>query len=328
MTVTRPAAGPNDAFPSLSPLNIDSGTSTPRSTVSAENLTPQEQARRLRHNAVTERAASLLRNDQTKLAEFRTKVSSYRSSAISAPELIDAFFSLFDTSSAELGKLVKELAEIFEIPSKRDALLKAWSDWKAINEDYPSLPGPSGVPAGTGPSALKSGGSRVLKLKSSTVQSSRSAVSRHGSWGSASNGGLFPPLSSGVAASANRAGAGRVGPIPWAGASASPRPSPTPSRAQSQLPSSRSAVSSSSEAFPALPAAAKPTTTVFSPGYGGGAVRRGASGGSVAANPWGNGLSGINTQVAALEGSDGVEATASQKRKGKQNKKQTLFHFG
>ena len=86
------------------------------------------------------------------------------------PELIEAFFSLFDTSSEELGKLVKELADIFEITEKKDALLKAWNNWKAINEDYPTLPGPSGANANTAAGILGSGlgGSRVLKLYSTS----------------------------------------------------------------------------------------------------------------------------------------------------------------
>lgn len=82
--------------------------------VDSATATPQERARNLRHTAVIERASNLLRNDQAKLGEFRTKVSNYRTSTISATELIDAFFSLFDASSSELGKLVKELADIYE----------------------------------------------------------------------------------------------------------------------------------------------------------------------------------------------------------------------
>ena len=50
--------------------------------------------------------------------------------------------------------------------------LKAWNDWRAINEDYPSLPGPSGVLPGSSAAAAGSGGRRVLKLKNSTTQSS------------------------------------------------------------------------------------------------------------------------------------------------------------
>lgn len=151
--------------------------------VDSATATPQERARNLRHTAVIERASNLLRNDQAKLGEFRTKVSNYRTSTILATELIDAFFSLFDTSSAELGKLIKELADIYEDESKRTSLLQAWNDWRAINEDYPALPGPGGLLPGMSPSTVNgsgAGGNRVLRLKSSTAQSSRSAVGRTG----------------------------------------------------------------------------------------------------------------------------------------------------
>jgi E3 ubiquitin-protein ligase ZNF598 len=294
-----------------------------------EALTPQEQARRLRHNAVTERAANLLRNDQTKLAEFRTRISAYRNSTINASELIDAFFSLFDTSSAELGKLVKELADLFEVAGKRDALLKAWGDWKAINEDYPSLPGPSGS-ANTAAGILGSGigGNRVLKLKSSTAQSSRSAQQR--SWNAAAssssksssafpslppvNGGSAPQQASGWLAlrPANAGGSNANS------ASNSAKASPTPSRVQSSVALNKG------DAFPALPAAKKPTTTVFSPGYTGyGVVRQSNS--STPVSAWGAGglNNGTVTPAAHVE-----EVEATGKGKGKKPKKQILAQWG
>ncbi|KAF2842906.1 hypothetical protein M501DRAFT_985073 [Patellaria atrata CBS 101060] len=323
VTAPRPTAPENEAFPNLASLNLE-----PQTTSTAD-LTPQEQARRLRHNAVTERAANMLRNDQTKLGEFRNRVSSYRSSKITASELIEAFFSLFDTSSQQLGKLVKELAEIFEIVSKREGLLKAWSDWKAINEDYPSLPGQSAASASSSASAAS--GSRVLKLKNSTAQSSRSAVSKQGSWGASGNQNLFPALRHAVASSANRAGAGRVGPTPWGAATASQRPSLTPSRTPSQQHASKGISRINTEAFPALPATAKPTTTVFSPGYGGSAVRRETAARGGGNNPWGSGVGASSSSTAGVGDADSetvADQSTGQKKKGNKNKKQTLFHFG
>ncbi|KAJ9645278.1 hypothetical protein H2199_003284 [Coniosporium tulheliwenetii] len=309
--------GTTETFPSLASLNLGTNSAAP---LARAPLTPQEQARQLRHTAVQERAANMLRNDQTKLTEFRNRVSSYKSSSITATELVDYFVTLFDNTK-ELGKLVKELAEIFEIPSKRDNLLKAWSDWKAINEDYPILPGPSQGASASTTSSVGHGGSRVLRLKSSTAQSSRSAANRQGSWGSAGEGGLFPPLAAGASASANRAGAGRVGPVPWAGASASPRPSPIPSRVASSTTLNRSAPAGT-DAFPALPQAKKPTSTAFTPGYTGYGIRRDNSGRSTPLNPWGAGASaaGSSSADADLE----AEAATEPKKKGNKNKKQTL----
>ena len=283
---------------------------------------------------MTERASNLLGNDQTKLAEFRAHISSYRSGAINATELIDAFFSLFDTSSAELGKLIKELADLFEIQTKRDGLLKAWADWKAINEDYPTLPGPSG--AGSSSASILGAGigsNRVLKLKSSTAQSSRMAGQSQRSWNSAAGGPraeAFPSLSS-----AN--GGAKPQPSGWlalrpsagvtsnaASASSSARPSPTPSRTQSSAQLGKG----NSNAFPALPAAKKPTSTVFSPGYTGAGVIR-QSNSNTPVNAWGAPMPTSNEVGASTPGPAlGEDAETGGKGKGKKGKKQIMFQWG
>ncbi|KAK4500150.1 hypothetical protein PRZ48_008336 [Zasmidium cellare] len=320
--------------PQVSNAQPVNGTSAPTSPRPAEALTPQEQARRLRHAAVTERASNLLRNDKVKLDEFRERISAYRKDNISAGDLIDAFFALFDTASDALGKLVKELADIFEVPGKKDALLKAWSDWKAINEDYPSLPGPAGAnTTAAGILGQGVGASRVLKLKSSTAQSSRSAVSRQASWaGSApasSSSNPFPSLpSKGRAPPAPTPSWLAVRPAPSSSASpsltpsASARASPAPSRNQSNTNLSRG-----KDAFPALPAAKKPTSTVFSPGYTGSGVIR-TNSNFAGANAWGganaSGSNGTNTPISPTDADDG----AAGKKKGKQGKKQIVFQWG
>jgi E3 ubiquitin-protein ligase ZNF598 len=285
-------------------------------------LTPQEQARRLRHAAVVERASNLLQNDALKISEFRTKVSNYRSSTTSAPDLIDSFFSLFDTSNTELGKLIKELAEIYEDESQRNALLKAWNDWRAINEDYPALPGSPRVASNTG-----AGGKRVLRLKSSTAQSSRSAVGR-----SLSSGHPFPPLPS-VTAAPRTNGAATA----WAtGYSSSPsRPAktltlPVPRTTATTAPAPARQSANNTEAFPALPVAPRPNTLIA--GLTRGTVRwddrRNAT-----PNAWGtanlalqDGSASASSKITNPESRDSDNATG---RKGKGKKgKQTLFHFG
>ena len=296
------------------------------------NATPQEQARNMRHTAVIERATNLLRNDQAKLGEFRTKVSNYRTSTISATELIDAFFSLFDASSSELGKLVKELADIYEDESKRTSLLQAWNDWRAINEDYPALPGPGGLLPGMSPSTVNgsgAGGNRVLRLKSSTAQSSRSAVGRSGALpSSASSSNPFPPLSSSSASSSARSGNRNNATTAWGTAAApsassrpSPRPSPRPT-APSTPSSSQTSRANNADAFPALPAAPKPN--VLMAGLTRGTVRWGD--GRPTGNAWTESGSGTST---AMDDDFGESSGGGGGKKGKGKKgKQTLFHFG
>ena len=295
--------------------------------VDSATATPQEQARNLRHTAVIDRASNLLRNDQAKLGEFRTKVSNYRTSTILATELIDAFFSLFDTSSAELGKLIKELADIYEDESKRTSLLQAWNDWRAINEDYPALPGPGGLLPGMSPSTVNgsgAGGNRVLRLKSSTAQSSRSAVGRTGALpSSASSSNPFPPLSS-SSTSSSRSSNRNTATTAWgttAAPVASSRPYPRPS-APSTPSSSQTPRANNADAFPALPAAPKPN--VLMAGLTRGTVRWGD--GRPTGNAWSESGSGTSTP---MDDDLGEASGGGGGKKGKGKKgKQTLFHFG
>jgi E3 ubiquitin-protein ligase ZNF598 len=269
-----------------------------------------------------DRALSLLQNDPIKTASFRDGVSAYRTSNITATQLLDTFISLFSVPAAELGKLIKELAEIYENETKRHDLLKAWNDWRAINEDYPSLPGPSGVLPSSSAAAAGNGGHRVLRLKNSTVQSSRSAVSKQSSWGNAATANPFPPM---PAASSTRAGE-RRGAAAWLATSTSASSSRPSFRPGSQPPatSSSSSATPSAVAFPALPAAAKPNTTMF--GLTKGSVRWDGGGGVMSGgNPWGRNVS---------EAPKGEERTSTEKDgngngtgKGK-GKKQTVYRFG
>ncbi|EGC49165.1 C2H2 finger domain-containing protein [Histoplasma capsulatum var. duboisii H88] len=326
-TAPPPSSTPAALPPAFEALDLGRPNATPS--------TPQEQARKIAHGAVMARATSLLRNDSLKVSEFRNKVSSYRTGAINAPYLIESFFSLFDASSSELGTLIKELAELYDDNSKRTALLKAWNDWRAINEDYPALPGPNGVLSNTSPST-SGGGKRVLRLKSSTAQSSRSAVGRSGSLLGTSNGistssNPFPPLG-GPTGGRNA----RTSASPWstvtppsrsAGSSPAPsRPSLSsgPKSATTAAPFTRG---TNADAFPALPAAPKPNTLMA--GLTRGTVRwGGTSSGNAAPSPWGRG--GVNPTPAEAvsegETGDGGEG-GGKKGKGKKGK-QVLYHFG
>ena len=264
----------------------------------------------------------MLGNEAKKLEEFRSIVSSFKNSVISGSELIEAFFTLFDSISAEVGTLVKELADIFEIASKRDELLKAWNDWKAVHEDYPSLPESS---TGSLNSTGTHGGKRVLKLKSSTAQSSRSAISRTGSWGSTNVNSLFPPLSS-LMATAGRASPGRSS-TPWAAPPAQPAAQQGPSRPS--VPRTSALAVRSAEAFPALPAAAKPTSTFFRPGYTGNGVLRNHGFGGASSNAWASGATGGSSDaMGSAQGEADGEVATTGKKKANKNKKQTLIHFG
>ena len=344
VTAPRPSSSSNDLTPPLDNLSLNSIPPGPSS------LTPQEQARHLQHAAVLERASKMMENDSSKMTDFRTSVSSFRTSKITPQQLIETIFTLIDAPSSDLGKLIKELAELYDNESKRTDLLKAWSDWRAINEDYPSLPGPNGVLPGASGAAAGSGGKRVLRLKSSTAQSSRSAVSKQGSWGQ----GLerSGPVSAASSSSTRGAISTASSSFPAISAAASRNSSTTPWVNSNSTAGSRGSASvrppaaspnprtaggvQGAEAFPALPTAAKPNTLMA--GLSRGSVRwddsrSGASNSS--ANPWVGGSStsnsaSVNIASGSLLVPDGDEdvAAAGGKRKGNKNKKQTLYKFG
>jgi len=275
-----PRPQPAQPVPAFDNLSIDTAT-----------MTPQERARQARHEAVTKRATTLLKNDPTKLKTFRDHVSSYKSGKTSPPDLIDAFFSLFDCSSSDLGKLIRELADLYEDDSKRQALLEAWNSWRSINEDYPSLPGPSGtlpgMPSSSNPGSYSSAinshtsanlaatlganvssGRRVLKLKSSTTQS-RNAATSGAAARALNNPDAFPALSS----ARSQRPQGHAQPN-WSGSqpqvtsthlSIQPQPRPNPQMAnqsnKASLPPTMSQRNNDS-LFPSLPKAAKPNVMI------------------------------------------------------------------
>lgn len=302
------------------PVNAMENLTLNNNTANLASLSPQDQARRLRHAAVVERASNLLQNDASKISEFRTKVSNYRTSLISATDLIDSFFSMFDTPTSELGKLIKELAEIYEDEAKKSSLLSAWNNWRAINEDYPALPGPPGVIPGLSSGTTGSGGKRVLRLKSSTAQSSRSAVGRAGSLSSTSSTNPFPPLS---APTAKRAVAAAANAPVWTSTPPT-RPSVTTTSSYAR-PAPRASTgpaprTTDRNAFPALPAAPKPNTLMA--GLTRGTVRWDDRRGPAPA-AWG---SETTTSGASTPG-EGDESVGGKKGKGKKGK-QILFQFG
>ena len=334
--------------PSTPPALRPSSSSAERTTSAIEgldlsDLSPQDRARQLRHREVIERASALLQNDAANIKRFRNLISSYQSSSITAQALIDSFFSLFSDTSNSISTLVREVSDLFEDKTKADGLRTALNDWRAINEDYPSLPGaavpPGGLPLNWATASSSSSSTntnsgtkstRVLKLKSSTAQSSRSSVSQTKSWGSAavapttSNRFAFPELLS----SSSRPQTTKVTTIPWTQSSSAPssNPSSAPtSRPGSTAPgTSRGGARLAADAFPSLPTAQKPQMTLF--GYGNGRAVIRDSGNQATANVWRG--SGADAQQEEETKADNGDETGKGKKKGNKGKKQVLMNWG
>lgn len=306
------------------------GSSTPQpqpQPVDTANMSAEERARILRHNSVIERAANLLGNDAHKLSTFRAHISTYRQGGFTAPQLIDALFTLFaDVSSNALGTLTREVADLFEDKTKADALRKAWQDWRAINEDYPSLPGLSGMQGATSSSSGWSSAAsanpaipnaapsqkhsnRVLKLKNSTRLAGPAPVSSNVPPGWTVAPAVRPP----PAASFPTLPAAKKKTATTNASASSSRPSWVASA--SAATASRAATRGGEDAFPSLPAAPKPQTTIF--GYGSGRGVRRDYGHAESNFQWGG--------SAAPE--EPVEEEESKGKKGKKGKK-VLVQWG
>lgn len=299
------------------------------------NLTPEDRARLLRHSAVIERASNLLQNNRDHIATFRSHISSYNQTKMSAAAFVEALFSLFsDTSPSALGTLVREIADLFEDKNKGDMLRKAWNSWRAINEDYPTLPGLSdmhgattsstGWAAAAASSAARATAApsqrhttRVLKLKSSTQQSRRSSVEQSSTLfsnpSSFQNITSAPPPASfpALPSSSNTA---RPSPdVLWGSSGGTPAPV-------------RAAKSNNrDEAFPALPTAPKPTTTIF--GYGTGSVRRDVGNSRNTGFSWGTSNGGESVSTRDNTEEDKTDEIGKS-RKSNKGKKKVLVQWG
>jgi hypothetical protein len=337
------------------------------SVTDLSSLTPEQRATLTRHGAVIERASNLLGNDSHKMNTFRSHISAFNKGSMTAEQLVDAFKNLFsETSSNALGTLVREVADLFEDKRKGDALRRAWNNWRAINEDYPALPGLDGMrgatTATTGWAAAASSSSssqsnaaaaaaqlrnstRVLKLKNSTRSGSVSgqSVLSYASSAGASSQSMYSsatstrpaPLSSAAAFPALPGATNTPTTQPsWVGSRNGPSLAPPPSSTNANTVAAKVRKNpattpslNSEEAFPALPAAPKPQTTIF--GYGRGAVRRDFGTARETGFSWGgagSGASGSGSGTAA-EG-EGQEQQQQQGGGKKKNKKQVLVHWG
>jgi E3 ubiquitin-protein ligase ZNF598 len=377
--LTAPAASSRSNGPSPRPTTPNATASSAQPPTDAmetlaitdlSSLPPAERARLQRNYALIERASNLLGNSQPKIATFRTQISAYRAGSITAGALVSTFHTLFSDSSANaLGTVVRELADLFEDKTKGDALRGAWNDWRAVNEDYPSLPGLAGMHGATtassgwaaaasqsnAPTAAQTQqqakhSTRVLRLKNSTRRGSGGglpgnvlvapnteiyapAPSRRtgpvqAPLASSASAAAFPALPGAGVKAANAGWTGSNAFARLAGSNATPSSSAAPSGLSASMGNSNgnrglARTVSREDSFPALPAAPKPTTSIF--GYGRGAVRRDV-GARDTGFSWGGSPAGAVPEQAEEEG-EGLGGGGSGKGK-KKGKKQVLVQWG
>lgn len=330
------------------------------------SLTPAQRASLTRHGAVLERASNLLGSNPSKMATFRSYISNYNKGSMTSEQVIAAFFALFsETSSTALGTLVREVADLFEDKKKGELLRKSWQNWRATNEDYPSLPSlggmhgattaSSGWAAAAAATATPGQGSavnaaaqaqhstRVLKLKNSTRRASSGSIRSLGSASSSTLSSYAPsrPVASSSSAFPALPSAGRASQPTqptWIGGTAPAVGTPRNTAPRSSVTTAAqraggggggggggSRTNNGEDAFPALPAAPKPMTTIF--GYGRGMVRRDVGNQDTGFN-WNAGASGSADAAGASSGGEPAEGEGGGGKGKKKNKKQVLVQWG
>ncbi|KAF3940199.1 hypothetical protein ABW19_dt0204202 [Dactylella cylindrospora] len=256
-----------DAFPPLASLNISSssasaGPAAPRNPPAATPAVAPLPSPRpniptnvsasitQKHEAVISRATRLLNSDASKLEKFKKYISNYNAEQMSAKDLIEAFWVLFDVRATDLATLLRELSELFEKEDKRSALLGAWNEWKSVNEDYPPMPGGSGATA----AGSATSGARVLKLKSATNRNLHAGASP---WSSVTSSTISRGAGSlaninGGAPSVTTVGKGKAPITPWAAAARNTNTAVGPSSVAAARAGRPTAAVSAME-FPSLP---------------------------------------------------------------------------
>ncbi|KAK6357506.1 hypothetical protein TWF718_001815 [Orbilia javanica] len=315
---SQPAQSAARAAP---PARAGPVTQTVQSSVPANVPTSTAQ----KHEQVVGRATRLLNGDASKLETFKKYISSYNSEKMSARDLIEAFWVLFNVQvAADLGTLLRELGELFEKEEKRRSLLEAWNEWKSVNEDYPPMPGNS-----SGATAAGAGGARVLKLKNATNRNLRAGASPWSAVTSSTierGGGSLADINGGgriiPGAAVTVAGKGKApatsGSSPWASAVRNPGAGPSRGQAAAtgRVKAGPVATAVSSAEFPSLPKAPPKYAPVPRKNEG-----------TAPASVWGSSNAGAGS--GAGEGGEGGPSDFTiMGVKGKGKKKQQIISWG
>jgi hypothetical protein len=76
-----------------------------------------------------ERVAYAVDGSDSRIAAFKAAVRSYRNSEMSANDLLDTFWSVFDRKMREMEDAVERLADLIDVAGKKADLLSAWRDF-------------------------------------------------------------------------------------------------------------------------------------------------------------------------------------------------------
>ncbi|POY72987.1 hypothetical protein BMF94_3973 [Rhodotorula taiwanensis] len=91
-----------------------------------------------RHAALMRRVRDATHGNEGKVAGFKIAVRSYRAGELSARDLCDQLYNIFDQRTDEAGAIVLNFAELLDDDEKRRALQSSWREMSSENQ-FPSL---------------------------------------------------------------------------------------------------------------------------------------------------------------------------------------------
>ncbi|ANB13979.1 hypothetical protein AWJ20_4932 [Sugiyamaella lignohabitans] len=158
---TTPALDP-ESFPTLGSSVQSSNSSSSNSRLPASvtayhaNLPPSDNSPEMLKRRLEERARQYLNYDTSKMAKFQELTSKYKDGQLDSKMVVFEYNRLFDIKPAQLELLIQDLAVLYKnLPSKRNALISAFDDWKS-KQAFPALALASS--ASTSPSFSSSSG--------------------------------------------------------------------------------------------------------------------------------------------------------------------------
>ncbi|GAA5949159.1 hypothetical protein JCM3765_003309 [Sporobolomyces pararoseus] len=136
-----------------------SGRNTPSQGANGNGNGARDSETLAQHAGLMKRVQEAVGGNEGRIAAFRFAVRSYRGNEMSASDLVDQLFNIFDQRIEEAGSLIRGVAELFEESDKRQAVLNAWNDSRNEQNQFPSLaplaPTLHGVPTNANPTSAR-----------------------------------------------------------------------------------------------------------------------------------------------------------------------------
>ncbi|KAF9896958.1 hypothetical protein BX616_006442 [Lobosporangium transversale] len=129
-------------------VSAASTTTTPSSSNSAAQPKPASSSSTSKgvapdtlnkHAALQDRVQQYLQGTSGTLSQFRTLTTQFRNSQIPANQYVASLSSLFGSDLEKTGKIIQGLYEILDSESKKSEMMRAWNDFKAVQNQFPSL---------------------------------------------------------------------------------------------------------------------------------------------------------------------------------------------